>query len=269
MGIFDSGLGGLTAMRELSALLPAEDLIYLGDTARVPYGTRSAATVVRFALQDAQFLLRRGVKLLVVACGTVSSVALEALQAHSPVPVIGIVEPVARAAAAATRNGRVAILGTNATIRSGAIARELVRLDSRLKVTGLSCPLLVPLVENGYVKADQPLLREALREYLPSVVSAGADVAILGCTHFPVVSSAIREMLPAVTLVDSGREVALATVLKLREQALENLPENRGRREYFITDEVANFQSQAERFLGHSLEGGVQKVELAPLDIRV
>ena len=151
-------------MRALRRLLPHEDLVYFGDTARVPYGTRSAETVIRFALQDAQFLLKQGVKLIVVACGTVSSIAMEELRRHCPVPVMGIVEPVAGAAVAVTLNHRIAILGTNATIRSRTIEREVLRLDSSAQVYGLACPLLVPLIENGYVRLEHPVLR-----YLPSL----------------------------------------------------------------------------------------------------
>ena len=156
----------------------------------------------------------------------------------------------------------MAILGTSGTVRSGAIARELSRLDSRVEVIALACPLLVPLIENGYVHGDQPLLREALKVYLPPVASSGADVVILGCTHFPLIAGAIREVLPGVALVDSGREVARETARILQARSLSCGSGRQGRREYFITDIVDNFQGQAERFLGRPIQDEIQQVEL-------
>ncbi|MBR4125420.1 MAG: glutamate racemase [Victivallales bacterium] len=262
IGVFDSGLGGLTAMRALRRLLPHEDFIYLGDTARVPYGTRSAETVIRFALQDAQFLRKQDVKLIVVACGTVSSIAMDELRRQCPVPVVGIVEPCAQAAVTMTRNHHIAILGTNATIRSHAIERKVIRLDSQAQVKGLACPLLVPLIENGYVHAEQPLLRIALQEYISQLIDYKIDTIILGCTHYPLVSAAIRECLPGVGLIDSGSEIAQATATLLTTEGLTNAPGRVGSRSYFVTDTVANFTNMVELFLGGPKDGEIRQVDI-------
>ena len=253
-------------MRVLRRLLPNEDIIYLGDTARVPYGTRSPETITRFALQDAQFLLRQGVKLIVIACGTASSIAIDEVRRQSPVPVIGVVEPVAKAAVEVTRNHRVAILGTNATIRSRAIEREVKRLDPLAQVHGLACPLLVPLIENGYVRPEQPILRCVLQEYMHQLIDVKIDTLILGCTHFPLVSEAIREWLPGVCLVDSGEAVAQAVGRELSELSLCNTFSRQGKHSYFITDTVANFTDIAELFLGEPT-GGVGEIRQIELDL--
>ena len=262
IGVFDSGLGGLTAMRALRRLLPHEDLIYLGDTARVPYGTRSAQTVVRFALQDAQFLLRKDVKLVVVACGTVSSIAMDELRKKCPVPVVGIVEPSAKVAVATTQSHRIAILGTNATIRSRAIEREVLKLDASAQVYGLACPLLVPLIENGYVRADQPILRLALQEYMKYIINHKVDTIILGCTHYPLVATAIQECLPTARLIDSGEAIALAVARLLESEGLANDPGHVGSRCYYVTDTVANFAEMVELFLGGPGDGEIHQVDI-------
>ena len=249
-------------MKVLRRLLPSEDIIYFGDTARVPYGTRSAATVTRFALQDAQFLLKQGVKLIVVACGTVSSIAMEELRRQCPVPVVGIVEPVARAAVAVTQSHRIAILGTNATIRSRAIEREVLRLDSVAQVYGLACPLLVPLIENGYVRLGQPVLHFALQEYISKLIEYKVDTIILGCTHYPLIADAIRECLPGTHLIDSGEAVAQATATQLEDSGLSNAPSHSGQCSYYVTDTVANFASMVELFLGSPEDGEIHQVDI-------
>lgn len=249
-------------MRALRRLLPHEDLVYFGDTARVPYGTRSAETVIRFALQDAQFLLKQGVKLIVVACGTVSSIAMEELRRHCPVPVMGIVEPVAGAAVAVTLNHRIAILGTNATIRSRTIEREVLRLDSSAQVYGLACPLLVPLIENGYVRLEHPVLRCALQEYISKLVERNIDTIILGCTHYPLIIDAIRECLPGTRIIDSGEAVAQATATQLEAEGLSNGLGHSGQHSYYVTDTVANFANMVELFLGGPEDGEIRQVDI-------
>lgn len=262
IGVFDSGLGGLTAMRVLRRLLPEEDIIYFGDTARVPYGTRSAATVTKFALQDANFLLRQGVKLIVVACGTVSSIAMEELRRQCPVPVLGIVEPVAQAAVNISRSRRIAILGTSATIRSRAIEKELLRLAPDAQVKALACPMLVPLIENGYLDENQPALAAVLREYLSYINDYKVDTIILGCTHYPLVANAIHHFLPMVRLVDSGEAVAQAARRLLADAALTNAGGHSGKRSYFVTDTVANFANMVELFLGVPGDGEIRRVDI-------
>ena len=248
-------------MKVLRHLLPSEDLIYLGDTARVPYGTRSSETITRFALQDAQFLLRQDVKLIVVACGTASSIAIDELRRQSPVPVIGIVEPVAQAAIQATQNHRIAILGTNATIRSRAIEREIRHLDPAAQVHGLPCPLLVPLIENGYLDPSNAILRMVLHEYLSNIINYKPDVVILGCTHYPLVSAAIQQYISA-RLIDSGQAVAQVTHQTLCERSLCNDKVHKGKSIYYVTDTVANFTGIAELFLGEPTDGQIRQVEL-------
>ncbi len=262
IGVFDSGLGGLTAMRVLRRLLPEEDFVYFGDTARVPYGTRSASTVTRFALQDAHFLLKQDVKLIVVACGTVSSIAIDEVARQCPVPVLGIVEPVAQAAVTATRNRQVAILGTNATIRSRSIENAIHRLAPDVQVTGLACPMLVPLIENGYLHANQAPLWSVLQEYSALLSKHPLDTIVLGCTHYPLASAAIQEAFPAAQLIDSGREVARATAQLLADHGLGNAPGHAGVRRYFVTDTVANFAEKVELFLGAPSDGEICQVDV-------
>ena len=252
-------------MRVLRRLLPNEDLIYLGDTARVPYGTRSSETIIRFALQDAQFLLKQGVKMIVIACGTASSIAIDAVREFSPVPVIGIVEPVAKAAVEATRSHRIAILGTNATIRSRAIEREILRLYPQAQVHGLACPLLVPLIENGYVRPEQPLLRLALQEYISQIAGFNSDTLILGCTHYPLVAPAIKEMLPNVALIDSGEAIARTAARILSDGNLANAPGHAGRHSYHLTDTMSNFAELMEFFLGGPSDGEIRTVDIDSL----
>src|SRR5262245_60454246 len=199
LGVFDSGLGGLTVVRSLARTLPHERIVYLGDTARVPYGTRSAETVIRYARGCARVLVERGIKALVVACNTVSAVALEMLRAELDLPVVGVVEPGARAAVRAAEAlgrehslsvpPRIGVLGTVGTISSGAYLRAVAQISTRLEVIGRAAPLLVPLVEEGWLDGDVPLL--AVRRYLEPLVAGGARVLVLGCTHYPLIKPAI------------------------------------------------------------------------------
>ena len=206
IGIFDSGIGGLTVLRALRARLPRERYVYLGDTARLPYGTKSPATVARYALRASRFLAGHDVKLLVVACNTASATALPALAAALPVPVIGVVEPGAAAAASCSR-GRVGVIGTESTVASGAYRRALLARRADLEVVAAACPLFVPLAEEGWF--DHPVTREVAAIYLGPLAAAGVDTLILGCTHYPLLRAAIAAGIGAgVTLVDSATAVA-------------------------------------------------------------
>jgi len=222
IGVFDSGVGGLTVLRALRAALPAEDFIYLGDTARLPYGTKSAATVSRYAVQAADRLAGRGIKCLVVACNTASSVAIPALvERLSPVPVVGVIEPGARAAAAATRAGRVAVIATEGTVKGGAYVRALAALDGRIEVMQEACPLFVALAEEGWT--DGPIVEAIARRYLEPLFSgpAPADTLLLGCTHFPALVTPIRRVAGReVALVDSADTTAAETAARLAELGL-------------------------------------------------
>ncbi len=261
IGIFDSGLGGLTVARAVHRLMPREDLVYLGDTARVPYGNKSPATVVRFACEDMQFLMNHGVKAVVVACNTVSAWALPTLEQRFQVPVFGVILPGARAALAATRSGRIGVIATNATIRSQAYNKAILARDDTVRIIARACPLLVPLVEEGWM--DHPVAVSVLREYLSPLLKWDIDTLVLGCTHYPVLKKAIREVAgPRVRLVDSAD--TCAEFVKERLGYLKLLDTRRRRAgviESFVTDEVERFEDFAERFLGEKIVPA-RKVEL-------
>ena len=236
IGVFDSGLGGLTAVRELIKILPGEDIVYFGDTARVPYGTRSRDTIRKFAMQDLRFLLDKNPKAVLVACGTISSVALSDLRAMTEIPVIGVVEPTARAACNATRNGKIGILGTSATVKSQSYQTAIGAIAPSIQLTAQACPLFVPLVENGYL--DHPITELAVKEYIAPLQEAGVDTVILGCTHYPLLKPVLGRILgDHVTLIDSGKEAALALAAALKAQnQLSSAAE--GQRRYYVSDEV-------------------------------
>lgn len=253
IAVFDSGVGGLTVVRAIREVLPDEDIVYFGDTARVPYGTKSSSTIERFALEDARFLLRFSPRIIVVACNTASAVAVERLRAEMPVPVVGVVEPGARTAARATANRAVAVIGTETTIGTDAYARALAAIDPDIQVFSKACPLLVPIVEEGRAN-DDLIARQAAAEYLEPLKQTPADTLILGCTHYPLLADAIADTMgPAVRIVDASRETA-------REVArLVGRPGDSGRtgRCYFLaSDNPARFAAIGSRFMG----ARVQKV---------
>lgn len=264
IGVFDSGVGGLTVARAVMARLPAERLLYLGDTARVPYGTRSQQTVLRYSRNAARFLLQRSVKLVLVACNTASAAALPALRAELPVGVLGAVEPGAQAAARATRSGVIGVIGTLAMVRSGAYERALAALRPELKVYSMPCPLLVPLVEEGWTAAD-PVSELVVRRYLGALRDAASgsalDTLVLGCTHYPLLAEVIGRVAAElfshpVTLVDSAQEMAEATAKLLTERGLLAPPADanslENRLTCYVTDE-ARVGEVGARFLGRSL----------------
>ncbi len=261
IGVFDSGLGGLTAVRRLRQLLPHEDIVYFGDTGRVPYGTRSRETIRRYAEEDCRLLLGQDVKFIIAACGTVSSVAPDVL-ASLPVPAIGVVEPTAAAAVSATRSGRVGIIGTAATVRSAAFERALLAADPHLTITATPCPLFVPLVENGWIAPDDPVAIPMVRRYLAQIKSAGVDTLILGCTHFPLLAPIIRQELGEdVTLIDSGYETARLCTRCLQDS--DSLAESReGLCRFYVSDQPEGFSQVAAIFLGHSVEQQVEMIRL-------
>ncbi len=260
IGVFDSGLGGLTAVKELMQVLPGENIVYFGDTARVPYGTRSRETICKFAAQDLRFLLEKNPKAVLVACGTVSSVAIPQLQQMTEVPIIGVVHPAAVAACNATRNGRIGILGTSATVKSGSYQSAIGSLLPQAQVTACACPLFVPLVENGYLDSRITLL--AAEEYVAPLLESGVDTVILGCTHYPLLKPLLSRLFgSAVTLIDSGREAALALARVLRERG-ELSGNTQGTRRYYVSDEISNFANIAGMFLDRNIDGEVEKVSI-------
>ena len=265
IGVLDSGLGGLTALRELIRLMPGEDFVYFGDTGRVPYGTRSAETILKFTRQDIRFLTSFDIKALVVACGTISSAVLPALEGTYGFPLIGVVGPAAEAAVKATRNGCIGLMATSASVRSGAYERALAATSERTaeggcpcSLTSVSCPLLVPLIENGKISSHDPILQAVLTEYLEPLLAAGVDTIILGCTHYPHITEALSALAPGVTLIDAGRETALRCASRLACAPSENT----GKTRFFVSDTVENFVQAAERFLGQPLQSPAERIEI-------
>jgi glutamate racemase len=253
IGVFDSGIGGLTVIRALRQRLPAEEILYFGDAARVPYGTKSPETVIRFTRECLGFLAHRRVKLLVVACNTASAVALPVLAAALPMPVVGVIEPGARAAARRSRGRRIGVIGTEGTIASGAYRRALERLGGPLEVFEQPCPLFVPLAEEGWTEGEVPRL--AARRYLEPLLARRIDTLILGCTHYPLLRGVIAEVAgPAVDLVDSGEETAGETADRLASLGMARPGSERGRCTVFVTDRPQRFREIGAAFLGEPLE---------------
>lgn len=259
IAVFDSGMGGLTVLRELRRAMPAERLVYFGDTARLPYGSKSKEAVTRFSLEIARFLLRRDIKMLVVACNSASALALPALEAALDVPVFGVIGPAVRAAAALARGGPVGVIGTEATVRSGAYPRELSAIGCR-RVAAVAAPLFVPLVEEGWW--DRPVTRSIAREYLAPLKRRKIRVLILGCTHYPMLKRTLRGAAGSrVLLVDSGVETAREVRMWLRERGLTR--KGRGSEEFFVSDAPERFKRMARLFLGRK----VPKVRLARVGV--
>lgn len=262
IGVFDSGLGGLTSVRELRRILPGEDLIYFGDTGRVPYGTKGRETILRYAGQDVAFLRTFDPKAIVVACGTVSANALEDLTRENELPIFGVVVPAAQAAVEATRNQRVGLIGTSASIRSGAYEREMGRLAPAVTVAARACPLFVPLVENGRFRPGDRVTELVVEEYLTPIREAGVDTLVLGCTHYPLLAQTIGKFMgPNVTLIDTGAACACHTARTLKEQGL-SAQREKGSCRYFVSDSTEDFARLASVFLGEEVEGQVERVEI-------
>lgn len=261
IGIFDSGIGGLTVLREIRQRLPLETIKYLGDTARVPYGTRSAQTVQKYARANTEFLNGQDIKLLVIACNTASAVATEQLRGAYSLPVIDVVGPGARAAVEATSSGRVGIIGTEGTISSGAYQREISALRDGAVIFAQACPLFVPLVEQNWIDAGDPVVQMIVRRYLEPFLDFQIDTLVLGCTHYPLLKQAIAQFLgDAITLIDSAEQTARAVEAALREADL--LRSERGSApQYFVTDIPHRFAANGALFLGESL-GDVQLIDI-------
>lgn len=253
VGVFDSGIGGLTVVRELVRRLPNESIVYFGDTARLPYGTKSPQVVRRYAREAAALLLARGIKMMVVACNTATAHALDMLEAEVPVPVIGVVDPGARAAVEATRTRRVGVLGTRGTIESGSYDRVLRRLLPDVRIFAQPCPLFVPLVEEGFT--DHEATRLIAREYLRPLQAVDVDVVVLGCTHYPLIRPLLASLLgPEVTLVDSAAETARAVRSLLHADGSLAPASHPGTRTFLASDSPLRFRDAGRRFLGRLVE---------------
>lgn len=256
LGVFDSGIGGLTVAREIMEALPHEHLIYLGDTARYPYGTKSAETVRRYALENADFLVDKHIKMLVVACNTASAVALDALSERLDIPVLGVIEPGARQAVARTRNRKVGVIATEGTIASGSYTRALKSLNPSLEIYTRACPLFVPLAEEGWT--DNEVARSTAALYLTSLKRSGIDTLILGCTHYPLLAGAIAEVMgEKVVLVDSARTTAEAVRETLVRCGLARRSGS-GSISFFVTDVPDRFVKVGGRFMGHKVDSAVR-----------
>ncbi len=264
IGVFDSGLGGLTATGELARLLPDENIIYFGDTGRVPYGSRSRETILKYARQDVSFLKTFGLKAIAVACGTVSTVAIRELKEENEIPIIGVVEPAGLAAAKVSQNGKIGLIGTRASVRSGAYERVIASVRPDIHVYAEACPLLVPLIEEGRIHQGDLVIETVVAEYLAPMKAAGVDTLVLGCTHYPLLKKIIaKEMGPDVTLIDTGEQCALEmSQLLRRDNLLADRPLKKGSLKFYVSDAPAGFARTASFFLGEEIEDAVEQVDI-------
>ena len=261
IGVFDSGLGGLTAVRQLRRLLPSEHIIYFGDTARVPYGNRSREILLKYARQDVAFLRRFDPKAVVIACGTVSSNCLKELQKENAIPIVGVVEPAVEQAVQATKNGRVGLIATRASVSSGAYQRLFRRLAPGAEVFSRACPLFVPLVEEGRFQPGDPVIETVAREYLQELREKEIDTLVLGCTHYPLLTEVISGIMgEKVTLVDAGGAAARAVSRWLAEHGA--LASGGGGAAYYVSDRAADFERLAAIFLQEDLEHAAHQIEI-------
>jgi len=263
IGFFDSGIGGLTVVKSVSQLMPNENIVYFGDTARVPYGSKSNETVIEYSIQAANFLLRKNIKLLIVACNTASSVALKELRKFLTIPVIGMIEPGAKMAVSESKNKVVGVIGTRATINNKAYSTELKKLNPKIKVYEKACPLFVPLAEEGWM--DHKATEIAAKEYLAELKEKNIDSLILGCTHYPILMPVIQKVVgKSVKLIDSGSPAAKIVEEYLNGRGLRNQSVHHGQSEFYVSDVPTTFREVAERFLGRKLTH-LHKVELEEL----
>ena len=263
LGVFDSGLGGLTAVRELRSILPSENIIYFGDTSRVPYGGRSSEILHHYARQDVHFLRSFDIKAILVACGTVSTTALPTLQRENDLPILGVVEPACRRAAAKTRNKRVGLIATAASVHSGAYERTLRAIDPEIEVISKACPLFVPLVENGRFHRGDIVIETVAREYLEPLKETGIDTLILGCTHYPLLTEVIAEIMgPEVTLVSAGEESAFELKRLLKANGLRAEETRCGEPAFYVSDRAEDFDRIASVFLQEELRNAARRIDI-------
>lgn len=261
IGIFDSGLGGLTVVKSVLELLPGESIVYFGDTAHVPYGTRSREQIYEYVMNDVRFLSGFDLKAIVIACNTADSVAGRAVEEKYPLPVFGVVEPAALKAAQTSKTGRIGVMATNATINSGTYEKTIKKYRDDAVVISEACPLFVPLVEEGRFKKGDTVTEQVAQEYLDIMKREEVDTLVLGCTHYPLLTQIIEDKLPGVNIISSSREAALRLKSILEKNGM--LSENRseGRRRYFVSDRPEDFEAHAKIFMGSELSGGVVQVD--------
>ena len=259
IGVFDSGLGGLTVLKELKKLLPNEDFVYFGDTGRVPYGTRSVETILKYAKEDQNFLISKDVKIIIAACGTVSSLMLEHAPTHN-IPFFEMITPAVNMAQKSTKSGNIGVIGTNATVNSNAHKNMLLSKNKNFKVTAAACPLFVPLVENGIFNGDDEIVKDVVKRHLKPIKQAGCDTLILGCTHYPILKDAINNYLGDTLLINPGVALAMSVKEYLEENNMLN--SNGGNIEYFVSDRPNSFKNQVEILLGESATGVVTEINI-------
>lgn len=260
IGIFDSGIGGLTVVKSVNTFLPSEKIIYFGDTARVPYGSKSNSTIIEYSVQDAKFLAKKNVKLIIVACNTASSVALEELRNKFDVPIIGMINPGAKAAIKETKNNRIGVIGTETTVSNQAYSKAIKNINPEIEVIEKACPLFVPLAEEGWI--NHPATKLIAEEYLSDLKKANIDTLILGCTHYPILKDIIQEVIGKnVKLIDSGSAASVEVNEYLEGRGIKNYQHNIGKHEFYVSDVPKKFNEIANRFLGKELEY-LEKVDL-------
>lgn len=251
IGVFDSGIGGLTVVKEIKKVLPNEDIIYLGDTARLPYGTKSVDAIIQFSIENTDFLISRGAKFIVIACYSSTSVALDIVRQHCKVPVVGVIKPGVKKALEVTKNKRIGVIGTSLTIFSGAYEKVFRELDDSCEILGRACPLFVSLVEEGWL--EHPATHLIVKSYLQPLKDDTIDTLLLGCTHFPLLMDAFKSFMGSIQFVDASREVGIELAAELKEQGL-NRESAGGGLAIYLTDLSMNFKEIGERFLGEPMQ---------------
>lgn len=263
IGVFDSGIGGITAVQELRSRMPHENIVYFGDTSRVPYGTRSREVIQRYAAQDIRFLLSQDVKMIIAACGTVSSNPPAELIRQLPVDYTGVLLPAAQAACAATKSRRIGVIATAASIRSGAYGKAIRGILHGPVIFGKACPLFVPLVENGYIDRENPVTRMVAEEYLAPLKQERIDTLILGCTHYPLIREIVADIMgPQVALINPSAEAAQYVQALLTNKGMLNDSTEEGSCRYFVSDEPSSFAETAQIFLGRDVSGQVEQIQI-------
>lgn len=261
IGIFDSGLGGLTCVREVMNIMPNENIIYFGDTGRVPYGTRSRDTIIKYVRQDINFLRSFDIKFIVIACGTASSAALPHITTEYDTDIIGVVHPASKSAVNATKCGRIGVLGTQGTINSGKYTEEIGNINPDIKVISNACPMFVPVVENGY--ANSRIAKILAEEYLEPLIKNDVDTIILGCTHYPLLKDTILSIVgDKITLIDSGSAAAYEAKRRMTDEGLLNKEDFVGHAKYYVSDSVQDFEKLGGLFLSKEISGEVTKIDI-------
>lgn len=261
IGIFDSGLGGLTCVKKVMEIMPNENIIYFGDTGRVPYGTKSMDTIIKYVRQNINFLESFDIKFIIIACGTASSAALPNIQSEIKTEIIGVLEPTCRQAAQVTKNGKIGVIGTQGTVKSGKYFETINKLNPGIKVYSKACPMFVPLVENGYTNGE--VVRLIVEEYLTPIKEKGVDTLIMGCTHYPLLRKEIQKFMgDSVTLIDSGAAAAVEAKICLQNAGKLCDLNNNGTARYYVSDTVIGFEELGSAFLDKHIEGSVHKIDI-------